>query len=179
MNIQNYLIFSYLKIKNINKWSSINEGNRWSAQNQRWLQSGNMDVRGDISITRSNSRGWLCRSVQKLRTIQVRVNFVILHHFIFLIKTSFSCFKLWCLIGDPFRSNKEMIKESSKPIPGSSDIQFHTQYSQSFWTQCMACLWKQHWSYWRNPPYTAVRFLFTTFIALMFGTIFWDMGSKR
>lgn len=43
----------------------------------------------------------------------------------------------------------------------------------------MACLWKQHWSYWRNPPYTAVRFLFTTFIALMFGTIFWDMGSKR
>ncbi|KAF8365226.1 hypothetical protein HHK36_032758 [Tetracentron sinense] len=30
-----------------------------------------------------------------------------------------------------------------------------------------------------NPPYTAVRFLFTTFIALMFGTIFWDLGSKR
>ncbi|CAH1451956.1 unnamed protein product [Lactuca virosa] len=78
-----------------------------------------------------------------------------------------------------YKSNKEMIKESSKPIPGSSDIQFHTQYSQSFWTQCMACLWKQHWSYWRNPPYTAVRFMFTTFIALMFGTIFWDMGSKR
>ncbi|KAI3792019.1 hypothetical protein L2E82_05888 [Cichorium intybus] len=78
-----------------------------------------------------------------------------------------------------YKRNKEMIKESSKPIPGSSDIQFNTQYSQSFWTQCMACLWKQHWSYWRNPPYTAVRFLFTTFIALMFGTIFWDMGSKR
>nr|TKR79749.1 pleiotropic drug resistance protein 1-like [Populus alba] len=36
----------------------------------------------------------------------------------------------------------------------------------------------QHWSYWRNPPYTAVRFLFTTFIALMFGTMFWDLGSK-
>ncbi|KAJ9555193.1 hypothetical protein OSB04_009807 [Centaurea solstitialis] len=78
-----------------------------------------------------------------------------------------------------FRRNKEMIKENSQPMPGSADIEFRTQYSQSFWTQCMACLWKQHWSYWRNPPYTAVRFLFTTFIALMFGTIFWDMGSKR
>ncbi|XP_071709127.1 pleiotropic drug resistance protein 1-like isoform X13 [Rutidosis leptorrhynchoides] len=78
-----------------------------------------------------------------------------------------------------YKRNKDLIKENSKPIPGSSDIQFRTQYSQSFWTQCMACLWKQHWSYWRNPPYTAVRFLFTTFIALMFGTIFWDMGSKR
>ncbi|KVH90323.1 AAA+ ATPase domain-containing protein [Cynara cardunculus var. scolymus] len=78
-----------------------------------------------------------------------------------------------------YKRNKETIKESSRPIPGSADIQFRTQYSQSFWTQCMACLWKQHWSYWRNPPYTAVRFLFTTFIALMFGTIFWDMGSKR
>lgn len=43
----------------------------------------------------------------------------------------------------------------------------------------MACLWKQHLSYCRNPPYTAVRLVFTTFIALMFGTIFWDIGSKR
>ncbi|KAL0297339.1 UNVERIFIED_CONTAM: Pleiotropic drug resistance protein 1 [Sesamum radiatum] len=55
---------------------------------------------------------------------------------------------------------------------------FPTKYSQSFLTQCIACLWKQHWSYWRNPPYTAVRFLFTTFIALIFGTMFWDLGSK-
>ncbi|KAK4355458.1 hypothetical protein RND71_024429 [Anisodus tanguticus] len=43
----------------------------------------------------------------------------------------------------------------------------------------MACLWKQHWSYWRNPPYTAVRLLFTIFVAPTFGTIFWDLGSKR
>ncbi|KAL7600884.1 hypothetical protein Lser_V15G22000 [Lactuca serriola] len=78
-----------------------------------------------------------------------------------------------------YKRNKELINENSQPPPGSTDIHFRTQYSQSFWTQCMACLWKQHWSYWRNPPYTAVRFLFTTFIALMFGTIFWDMGSKR
>ncbi|XP_052210664.1 pleiotropic drug resistance protein 1-like [Diospyros lotus] len=78
-----------------------------------------------------------------------------------------------------YERNKELIKELSKPPPGSKDLYFTTQYSQSFFMQCMACLWKQHLSYWRNPPYTAVRFLFTTFIALFFGTIFWDLGPKR
>ncbi|KAL9440125.1 hypothetical protein AB3S75_018895 [Citrus x aurantiifolia] len=78
-----------------------------------------------------------------------------------------------------YKGNKEMIKELSIPPPGSKNLYFQTRYSQSFFTQCMACLWKQHLSYWRNPPYTAVRLFFTTFIALMFGTIFWDIGSKR
>ncbi|TYH79549.1 hypothetical protein ES332_D03G072300v1 [Gossypium tomentosum] len=79
---------------------------------------------------------------------------------------------------DLYRRNKVLIEDLSKPAPGSKELHFPTQYSQSFLTQCVACLWKQHWSYWRNPPYTAVRFLFTTVIALMFGTMFWDLGSK-
>ncbi|KAJ8751713.1 hypothetical protein K2173_025884 [Erythroxylum novogranatense] len=78
-----------------------------------------------------------------------------------------------------YRRNKELINQLSVPPPGSEDLYFPTQYSQSFSTQCRACLWKQHWSYWRNPPYTAVRLLFSTFIGLMFGTIFWDLGSKK
>ncbi|XP_022755319.1 ABC transporter G family member 39-like isoform X2 [Durio zibethinus] len=78
-----------------------------------------------------------------------------------------------------YRRNKQLVKELSSPAPGSKDLQFQTRYSQSLLTQCIACLWKQYWSYWRNPPYTAVRFLFTTVIALLFGTIFWDLGSKR
>ncbi|XP_073129423.1 pleiotropic drug resistance protein 1-like [Henckelia pumila] len=77
------------------------------------------------------------------------------------------------------RRNIELIQELSKPIPGSKELHFATRYSQSFFTQCIACLWKQHSSYSRNPPYIAVRLLFTTFIALTFGTIFWDLGSKR
>ncbi|XP_077211741.1 pleiotropic drug resistance protein 1-like [Tasmannia lanceolata] len=77
-----------------------------------------------------------------------------------------------------FRRNEALIKELSIPPPGSKDLYFPTQYSQPFFTQCMACLWKQHWSYWRNPPYTAVRNFFTLFIALMIGTIFWDLGGK-
>ncbi|XP_056166149.1 pleiotropic drug resistance protein 1-like isoform X1 [Syzygium oleosum] len=79
---------------------------------------------------------------------------------------------------DLYRRNKGLIEELSIPPPNSKDLYFPTKYSQSTFTQLMACLWKQHWSYWRNPPYTAVRFLFTIFIALMFGTMFWDLGSK-
>lgn len=78
-----------------------------------------------------------------------------------------------------YKGTKEMIKELSIPPSGSKDLYFPTRYSQPFHTQCMACLWKQHWSYWRNPSYSAVRLLFTTFIALLFGMIFWDLGSKR
>lgn len=78
-----------------------------------------------------------------------------------------------------FQRNKALIKELSIPPPDSSDLYFPTQYSQSFISQCMASLWKQHLSYWRNPPYTAVRFFFTLVIALIFGTIFWDLGGKK
>ncbi|KAL9432590.1 hypothetical protein AB3S75_027592 [Citrus x aurantiifolia] len=77
-----------------------------------------------------------------------------------------------------YRRNKALIEELSRPAPGSKDLYFPTHYTQSFFMQCVACLWKQHWSYWRNPPYTAVRFLFTAVIALTFGTMFWDMGTK-
>ncbi|THU51833.1 hypothetical protein C4D60_Mb06t35210 [Musa balbisiana] len=77
-----------------------------------------------------------------------------------------------------YQRNKSLIQELSIPPPGSSDLYFPTQYSQPMAVQCMACLWKQHLSYCRNPPYTAVRFFFTTIIALLFGTIFWDLGSK-
>ncbi|XP_041993378.1 pleiotropic drug resistance protein 1-like isoform X1 [Salvia splendens] len=78
-----------------------------------------------------------------------------------------------------YTRNKALIKELSVTRPGTKDLYFPTKYSQSFLTQCIACLWKQHWSYWRNPPYTAVRFSFTTFIAIIFGSMFWDLGSKR
>ncbi|KAJ4718238.1 Pleiotropic drug resistance ABC transporter [Melia azedarach] len=80
---------------------------------------------------------------------------------------------------DLYKRNKELIKQLSTPAPGTKDIHFATQYSQSFFTQCRACYWKQNLSYWRNPRYTAVRFFFTTVIALMFGTMFWNIGSKR
>jgi ABC-type multidrug transport system ATPase subunit/ABC-type multidrug transport system permease subunit len=78
-----------------------------------------------------------------------------------------------------YKRNKALIAELSVPRPGTKDLFFPTQYSQSFLVQCIACLWKQRYSYWRNPPYTAVRFVFTTFIGVIFGTMFWDIGGKR
>ncbi|KAG6492651.1 ABC transporter G family member 44-like [Zingiber officinale] len=80
---------------------------------------------------------------------------------------------------EEFQRNKALIKELSIPPLGSTDLYFTTKYSRSFLTQCMACLWKQRLSYWRNPSYTAVRFFSTVIVALMFGTIFSNLGSKR
>ncbi|XP_042485297.1 pleiotropic drug resistance protein 1-like [Macadamia integrifolia] len=79
---------------------------------------------------------------------------------------------------DLYKRNKAMIEELNKPAPDSKDLYFPSRYSQSFLTQCIACLWKQHWSYWRNPQYTAVRLFFTIFIALLIGTMFWNLGSS-
>ncbi|KAL6633629.1 hypothetical protein ACP70R_026300 [Stipagrostis hirtigluma subsp. patula] len=79
---------------------------------------------------------------------------------------------------DLYRRNKALISELSKPTSGSKDLYFPTQYSQSFITQCIACLWKQHKSYWRNSSYTAMRIFFTTVVALIFSTIFLNFGKK-
>ncbi|KAG8483867.1 hypothetical protein CXB51_022587 [Gossypium anomalum] len=77
-----------------------------------------------------------------------------------------------------YRMNQELIKELSAPAPGTKDLFFPTQYSQPFLTQCKACFWKQHWSYWRNPQYNAIRFLMTTVIGVLFGIIFWNKGQR-
>ncbi|KAM5564592.1 pleiotropic drug resistance protein 1-like [Rosa sericea] len=78
-----------------------------------------------------------------------------------------------------YRRNKELIKELSTPPENSVELHFTTQYSQSFFTQCITCLWKQHLSYWRNPPYSAARLIYTTMMAIVFGILFWGLGSKR
>ncbi|XP_010658730.1 pleiotropic drug resistance protein 2 [Vitis vinifera] len=77
-----------------------------------------------------------------------------------------------------YQRNQELIKELSTPSPGSKDLYFPTKYSQSFISQCKACFWKQHWSYWRNPPYNAIRFFLTIIIGVLFGVIFWNKGEK-
>jgi hypothetical protein len=72
-----------------------------------------------------------------------------------------------------------VIKELSVPPPGSHDLEFPSKFSRSFLTQLQATLWKQQLTYWRSPYYNAVRFFFTTICALIFGSIFWNLGSKR
>ncbi|ESW34612.1 hypothetical protein PHAVU_001G166300 [Phaseolus vulgaris] len=77
-----------------------------------------------------------------------------------------------------YRRTKALVKELSTPSLGSKDLYFPSKCSTSFFTQCMACLWKQHWSYWRNSQYTALRFLFSTIVAVLLGSMFWNLGSK-
>ncbi|KAF3454733.1 hypothetical protein FNV43_RR05181 [Rhamnella rubrinervis] len=52
-----------------------------------------------------------------------------------------------------YMNNKELVKQLSSPPPGSRDLHFPTRFSQNSWGQFKSCLWKQHYSYWRNPPY--------------------------
>ncbi|KAI8029789.1 Pleiotropic drug resistance protein 2 [Camellia lanceoleosa] len=79
---------------------------------------------------------------------------------------------------DLYQRNEKLIKELSTPASGSQDLFFPTKYSQSFITQCQACFWKQHWSYWRNPQYNAIRFYVTMGIGILFGVIFWQKGTQ-
>ncbi|GFY97083.1 pleiotropic drug resistance 1 [Actinidia rufa] len=78
-----------------------------------------------------------------------------------------------------YQRNKALVKELSTPPPGAKDLYFTTQYCQSTWGQFKSCLWKQWWTYWRTPDYNLVRFFFTLAAALMVGTIFWQIGTKR
>lgn len=133
-----------------------------------------MDVGSDHLSSRRYPWDQLCRSIQKLWPIPVCS--------VTSTSNGTSLLSVMCFISligmHHCRRNKALISELSAPPPGSKDLYFPTQYSQSFLTQCMACLWKQHKSYWRNPSYTATRIFFTTVIALIFGTIFLNLGKK-
>nr|GEX68219.1 pleiotropic drug resistance protein 2-like [Tanacetum cinerariifolium] len=77
-----------------------------------------------------------------------------------------------------YQENQELIRELSTPSSGSKDLFFHAEYAQPFLIQCKACLWKQHWSYWRNIQYNVTRFITTIVIAILFGVVFWKKGEK-
>ncbi|KAI3814151.1 hypothetical protein L1987_18898 [Smallanthus sonchifolius] len=77
-----------------------------------------------------------------------------------------------------YRDNQKLITELSAPPSGSKDLIFRTKYAQPFIIQCKACLWKQHWSYWRNPQYNGIRFITTIVIAGLFAAIFFKKGEK-
>ncbi|KAL6656651.1 hypothetical protein ACP70R_004431 [Stipagrostis hirtigluma subsp. patula] len=77
-----------------------------------------------------------------------------------------------------YRSNQELIKELSIPPPGYQDLSFPTKYAQNFLNQFVANSWKHFRSYWKNPPYNAMRFLMTALYGFVFGTVFWRKGKN-
>ncbi|XP_068650334.1 ABC transporter G family member 45-like [Aristolochia californica] len=74
--------------------------------------------------------------------------------------------------------NSELVNELSKPKSHFEDLHFSSKYTQSFGTQCIACLWKQNQSYWKDPEHNVLRFVNTAVASFLFGTIFWDIGSN-
>ncbi|CAL5438581.1 unnamed protein product [Camellia sinensis] len=79
---------------------------------------------------------------------------------------------------DLFWRNKALIEELHTPPPYSKDLNF-PKYSQPFLTQCKACLWRQHKSYWRNTSYNSVRLLYGVLTGFMVGIVFRGLGSRR
>ncbi|CAL5199946.1 unnamed protein product [Lathyrus oleraceus] len=75
--------------------------------------------------------------------------------------------------------NKGIVSELSTPPPGTKDLYFTSQFSESTWGQFKSCLWKQWLTYWRSPDYNLVRFFFTLAASLMVGSVFWKAGKKR
>ncbi|KAK0603587.1 hypothetical protein LWI29_006502 [Acer saccharum] len=80
---------------------------------------------------------------------------------------------------DQYRGVESLIKELSIPPAGSQPLKFASMYSKDRLSQFLICLWKQNLVYWRSPQYNLMRLCFTTIAALIFGTVFWDIGSKR
>ncbi|XP_060175555.1 ABC transporter G family member 31 [Lycium barbarum] len=80
---------------------------------------------------------------------------------------------------EQFRGVEASIKQLSVPPENSEPLNFTTMYSQGAFSQFRLCLWKQRLVYWRSPSYNAVRLFFTTLSALILGSIFWDVGSRR
>ncbi|KAG2326564.1 hypothetical protein Bca52824_009292 [Brassica carinata] len=77
-----------------------------------------------------------------------------------------------------YKTNSELVKDLSKPDPGSTDLHFERTFAQSWWEQFKSCIWKMSLSYWRSPSYNLMRIGHTLFSSLIFGLLFWKQGQK-
>ncbi|XP_027174773.1 ABC transporter G family member 31 [Coffea eugenioides] len=78
-----------------------------------------------------------------------------------------------------YREVEASIQRASVPPVGSQPLKFASTFAQDAFSQFRTCFWKQNLVYWRTPSYNAVRLFFTTMSAIIIGTIFWDIGTKR
>ncbi|XP_042048272.1 ABC transporter G family member 29-like [Salvia splendens] len=78
-----------------------------------------------------------------------------------------------------YQQNKALVQDLKSPPQNSKDLHFPSQYSQSTLSQFKLILWKLKLTYWRNPDYNLSRFFFTLAAALLIGSIFWKVGTKR
>ncbi|XP_031100886.1 ABC transporter G family member 31 [Ipomoea triloba] len=80
---------------------------------------------------------------------------------------------------EQYREVEASIKRLSVPPENSEPLKFKSDYSQDIFSQFRICLWKKNIIYWRSPSYNAVRICFTIITALIVGSVFWNIGSRR
>ncbi|KAE8649246.1 hypothetical protein Csa_015044 [Cucumis sativus] len=80
---------------------------------------------------------------------------------------------------EQYKDVEASIKHYSVPAEGEEPLKFESTYSQDKLSQFMSCLWKQRTMYWRSPHYNAMRLVFTLIGALIFGSVFWNIGMQR
>jgi ABC-type multidrug transport system ATPase subunit len=80
---------------------------------------------------------------------------------------------------DLYQRNKQLVEDLKTPEPGSRDLYFPNQFAQSYVNQLRTIFWKMNITYWRSPDYNLVRYIFTFFISMIFGSLFWQLGTKR
>ncbi|KAJ6948249.1 ABC transporter G family member 31 [Populus alba x Populus x berolinensis] len=78
-----------------------------------------------------------------------------------------------------YREVEASIMHLSSPPAGSEPLKFESTYARDALSQFYICLWKQNLVYWRSPQYNGVRLCFTVIAALILGSVFWNVGSKR
>ncbi|KAH6765688.1 pleiotropic drug resistance 3 [Perilla frutescens var. hirtella] len=78
-----------------------------------------------------------------------------------------------------YKDVEASIQSLNIPPENSKPLSFNSIYSKDGFSQFRICLSKQNLVYWRSPSYNAVRMFFTTISAIIIGTVFWDVGSKR
>ncbi|KAJ6299528.1 hypothetical protein OIU76_020486 [Salix suchowensis] len=78
-----------------------------------------------------------------------------------------------------YREVEASIMHFGSPLAGSEPLKFESTYARDALSQFLICLWKQNLVYWRSPQYNGVRLCFTVIAALILGSVFWNIGSKR
>ncbi|ANM66938.1 pleiotropic drug resistance 2 [Arabidopsis thaliana] len=76
-----------------------------------------------------------------------------------------------------YKQNKMVVEQLSSASLGSEALRFPSQFSQTAWVQLKACLWKQHYSYWRNPSHNITRIVFILLDSTLCGLLFWQKAE--
>ncbi|BDA51445.1 ABC transporter G family member 36 [Coccomyxa sp. Obi] len=77
------------------------------------------------------------------------------------------------------RGTQDLVARLQVPDPKSQPLHFDKQFARSPLAQFKLILAKNFTVYWRTPEYNAVRMLSTTLLGLLFGSIYWGIGSLR